>query len=93
MTQLLTKLSLTLLDISIAKEYTRTVPIYKAVNVFVNRLYNDISNFASFESSAWTNYCHHVKKSKRGKTVIGYTRQGEELWRITYKGNRKQTVR
>ena len=93
MTLPLTKLSTTLLDISIAKEYAQTVSIYKAVNVFVNRLYNDISNFASFESFAWTNYCHYVKKSKRGKTVIGYTRQGEELWRITYKGNRKQTVR
>lgn len=89
MTLPLTKLSTTLLDISIAKEYAQTASIYKAVNVFVNRLYNDISNFASFESFAWTNYCHHVKKSKRGKTVIGLTRQGEELWRITYKGNRK----
>lgn len=89
MTLPLTKLSTTLLDISIAKEYAQTASIYKAVNVFVNRLYNDISNFAAFESFAWTNYCHHVKKSKRGKTVIGLTRQGEELWRITYKGNRK----
>lgn len=85
-----TKLSTTLLDISITKEYAQTVSIYKAVNVFVNRLHNDISGFVSFESFAWTNYCHHVKKSKRGKTVIGYTRQGEELWRITYKGNRNK---
>lgn len=89
MTLPLTKLSTTLLDISITKEYAQTASIYKAVNVFVNRLYNDISNFASFESFAWTNYCHHVKKSKRGKRIIGYTCRGEELWRITYKGNRK----
>lgn len=89
MTLPLTKLSTTLLDISITKEYAQTASIYKAVNVFVNRLYNDIVNFASFECFDWSNYCHHIKKSKRGKTVIGYTRQGEELWRITYKGNRK----
>ena len=89
MTPPLTKLSTTLLDISITKEYAQTASIYKAVNVFVNRLYNDISNFASFESFAWTNYCHYVKKSKRGKTVIGLTHGNKELWRITYKGNRK----
>lgn len=83
-----TKLSTTLLDISIAKEYAQTASIYKAVNVFVNRLYNDISGLASFESFAWTNYCHHVKKSKRGKTVIGLTYGNKELWKVTYKGGK-----
>ena len=89
MTIPMNELSTTLLDISITKEYAQTASIYKAVNGFVTRLHNDISNFASFESFAWTNYCHHVKKSKRGKTITGLTHQGEELWRITYKGNRK----
>lgn len=88
MTLPLTKLSLTKLDIEIADEYAQTASIYKAVNVFVNRLYNDISDFASFESFAWTNYCHHVKKSKRGKTVIGLTHGNKELWKITYKGGK-----
>lgn len=88
MTLPLTKLSLTKLDIKIADEYAQTASIYKAVNVFVNRLYNDISDFASFESFAWTNYCHHVKKSKRGKTVIGLTHGNKELWKVTYKGGK-----
>ena len=88
MTLPLTKLSTTLLDISITKEYAQTVSIYKAVNVFVNRLYNDISNFASFECFDWSNYCHHIKKRNRGKTVIGLTHGNKELWRITYKGGK-----
>ena len=107
-----TKLSLTMLDIKIAEEYTNTVSLYRSAAMFIiaeeytnaislyrsaamfiNALHHSITSRKTFESFAWTNYCHHVKKSKRGKTVIGLTRQGEELWRITYKGNRKYTVR
>ena len=85
---LLTKLSLTLLDITIAEEYAQTGPIYKAVICFVNRLHNDIVNFASFECFDWSNYCHHIKKRNRGKTVIGLSHGNKELWRITYKGGK-----
>lgn len=85
----LTKLSLTILDIKIAEEYANTVSLYQRVTVFIHALYNGVTSRETFESFAWTNYCHHVKKSHRGKTVTGYTCRGEELWRITYKGNRK----
>lgn len=89
MTLPLTKLSLTMLDIKIAEEYANTVSLYQRVTVFIHALYRDITSRETFESFAWTNYCHHVKKSKRGKTMTGYTRQGEKLWQVTYKGNWK----
>lgn len=88
MTLPLTKLSLTMLDIKIAEEYASTVSLYRKAAAFINALHNDITSREAFESFAWTNYCHHVKKSNRGKTVTGYTRQGEELWQVTYKGGK-----
>lgn len=87
MTLPLTKLSLTMLDIKIAEEYANTVSLYRNAAMFINALHHGITSRETFESFAWTNYCHHVKKSKRGKRITGYTRQGEELWQVTYKGN------
>lgn len=84
-----TKLSLTMLDIKIAEEYTNTVSLYRSAAMFINALHHSITSRETFESFAWTNYCHHVKKSKRGKRITGYTCRGEELWQVTYKGNRK----
>lgn len=103
---LLTKLSLTMLDIKIAEEYTNTVSLYRSAAMFIiaeeytnaaslyrsaamfiNALHHSITSRETFESFAWTNYCHHVKKSKRGKRITGYTCRSEKLWQVTYKGN------
>ena len=103
-----TKLSLTMLDIKIAEEYTNTVSLYRSAAMFIiaeeytnamslyrsaamfiNALHHSITSRKTFESFAWTNYCHHVKKSKRGKRITGYTCRGEELWQVTYKGKLK----
>lgn len=89
MTLPLTKLSLTKLDIRLSEsEYGSTIPAYRRAASFINRLHNDISDFTSFESFQWTNYCHHVKKNKTKKTITGFNRQGEELWQVTYKGGK-----